>query len=68
VHVRRSFTHGALGVPKSGRVRSVPLIDQAAIALDGLSRRPRFTDDDDLVFPDDTGEHFNDWHLRRRFP
>ncbi len=39
VHVRRNFTHGAEGAPKSGRVRSVPLIDQAAKALDGLSRR-----------------------------
>ncbi len=27
VHVRRNFTHGAEGSPKSGRVRSVPLID-----------------------------------------
>jgi integrase len=25
VHVRRNFTHGAEGAPKSGRVRSVPL-------------------------------------------
>ena len=33
VHVRRSFTHGTEGVPKSGRVRSVPLIDQAARSL-----------------------------------
>ncbi len=33
VHVRRNFTHGAEGSPKSGRVRSVPLIDQAATAL-----------------------------------
>jgi integrase len=48
-------------------VRSVPLIDQAAKALDGLSRRDRFTDSDDLVFVDDVGEHVDDTRLRRRF-
>ncbi len=67
IHVRRSFTHGAEGDPKSGRVRSVPLIDQAARALDGLSRRERFTGDDDLVFVDELGHHVDDWRLRRRF-
>jgi integrase len=67
VHVRRSYTHGAEGDPKSGRVRSVPLIDQAAKALDGLSRRERFTDGDDLVFVDELGNHVNDWRLRNRF-
>jgi hypothetical protein len=29
---------------------SVPLSDQAFVALDGLSRRPRFTGPHDLVF------------------
>ncbi len=67
VHVRRNFTHGAELAPKSGRVRSVPMIDQAARALDGLSRRDRFTDSDDLVFVDDVGGHLDDWRLRRRF-
>jgi integrase len=67
VHVRRSYTHGAEGDPKSGRVRSVPLFDQAARALDGLSRRERFTGADDLVFVDELGGHVDDWRLRRRF-
>jgi integrase len=67
VHVRRSYTHGAEGAPKSGRVRSVPLIDQAAEALDALSRRERFTDPDDLVFVDEIGRHIDDWRLRNRF-
>ncbi|SRR6266545_965309 len=67
VHVRRNFTHGAEGSPKSGRVRSVPLIDHAAKALDGLSRRPHFTDADDLVFVDDVGGYVDEWRLRRRF-
>ena len=34
--------HGQQGSPKSGKVRSVPLIDQAAKALDGLSTREHF--------------------------
>jgi integrase len=38
VHVRRSFTYGAVNTPKSGKVRSVPLIDQAGRALDRLSQ------------------------------
>jgi hypothetical protein len=44
-----------------------PLIDQAAKALDGLSRRDRFTDPDDLVFVDDVGGPLDDWRLRNRF-
>jgi integrase len=43
------------------------MIDQAARALDGLSRRERFTDADDLVFVDDVGGYLDDWRLRRRF-
>jgi Phage integrase family len=67
VQVRRNFTHGAKGSPKSGLVGSVPLIDHAAKALDGLSRRERFVDPDDLVFVDEMGGHLDDWRLRRRF-
>ena len=45
VHVRRSYTHGEAGPPKSGKVRSVPLIDQAMVPLDAsagasISRAP----------------------------
>jgi hypothetical protein len=36
-------------------VRSVPLIDQAAVALDGLSRREHFTGPADRVFCSDVG-------------
>lgn len=57
IHVRRSFTYGSEGAPKSGKVRSVPLVDQAAAALDGLSRRKRWTGDDDLVFVNAVGQH-----------
>jgi integrase len=50
VFVRRNYAGGEEGTPKSERVRSVPLVDQAAVALDELSRREHFTDPDDLVF------------------
>jgi len=40
--VRHNLPHGGEErAPKSGKVRSVPLIDQAAVALDGLSRRQK---------------------------
>ena len=48
-------------------MRSVPLIDQAAVALDGLSRRERSVGDHDLVFPNPVGDPFDASGLRRRF-
>jgi integrase len=67
VHVRQNFVAGEMTSPKGKRVRSVPLIDQAAVALDGLSRRERFVADDDLVFPNPAGAPFDASGLRRRF-
>jgi hypothetical protein len=43
----------------------VPLIDQAAKALDGLSRRERFTGEDDLVFVDALGGHLDESRTNR---
>jgi integrase len=48
-------------------VRSVPLIDQAAVPLDGLSRRSHFTGNDDLVFATAIGKPLDDSALRKRF-
>jgi integrase len=67
VHVRRSYVLGREDTPKSHKVRSVPLIDQAAVALDGLSLRERFTGDDDRVFANDIGDVLGQDLLRRRF-
>ena len=67
IHVRRAYSLGEEDVPKSGKVRAVPMIDQVLRELDGLSRRDRFVDDDDLVFISPTGEHLEDSALRRRF-
>jgi len=67
VHVRRSYVLGREDTPKSGRVRSLPLIDQAARALDGLSRREEFTGDDDRVFVDAAGGVLSQDALRPRY-
>lgn len=67
IHVRRSYVERAEDAPKSGRVRSVPMIDQVATVLDGLSRREWFVGENDLVFCNDVGDHFDDSALRRRF-
>jgi integrase len=53
--------------PKSEKVRSVPLIDQAARALDGLSRREHFTGPDERVFPSATGDPLDDGEIRDEF-
>ena len=67
VRVRASYSAGVLTTPKSGKVRSVPLAPDVARALDGLSRRERFTDEDDLVFPGELGGPLDGSALRRRY-
>jgi integrase len=52
---------------KSGRVRRVPLADQAAAALERVSRRERYTAADDLVFCNVYGRTLDDSALRRRY-
>ena len=68
VRVRRSYTaHGGLSSPKSGRVRSVPLVPDVVGALAALATREWFTADDDLVFPGQTGGHQDGAALRIRY-
>ncbi len=67
IHVRHSYVMRNEDAPKSGRVRSVPMIDQVAVALDQLSRRNGWTGEEDLVFVNPSGEHIEDSALRRRF-
>jgi integrase len=58
--------YGEEGDTKSGKPRAVPMWDQAAAALDGLSRREHFADDDNYVFVNDVGEALGyDWTTRR---
>ncbi len=67
VFVRQNWVRGRLKKPKSGKVRSVPLIDQAATALEALSRRAIFTESSDLVFVSETGSYVDAYDLRQRF-
>ncbi|HWE32274.1 MAG TPA: site-specific integrase [Solirubrobacteraceae bacterium] len=67
IRVRASYAAGELSVPKSGKVRSVPMVDEAAQLLAQLNRRADFTNDDDLVFCEIDGGWLNDDRLRRRY-
>jgi integrase len=50
IRVPRNYTRGAYGTPKSGRSRSVPMIDEIGGELDRLHQRSGWKRDDDLVF------------------
>ena len=67
VHVRRNHVRDAHGAPKSQRVRSVPMTDQVAVVLDGLSRRDHGTGPEDLVFTLGFNEPFHQDTVRKRF-
>lgn len=67
IQVRRNYTDRHEKTPKSGRVRSAPMVDEVMVALDGLSRREHFTRPGDLVFCSATGDHPDSWGMRRRF-
>lgn len=53
--------------PKSGKVRSAPMVDEVMAALDQLSKRERWTGPEDLVFVNAAGEPVSGWTLRRHF-
>jgi integrase len=65
--VARAMSAGEETSTKSGRVRRVPMADQAAAALDRTSRRERYTGPDDLVFCNVYGRTLDDSALRRRY-
>jgi integrase len=67
IHVRRSYVLGAIQLPKSGRVRSVPLIPQASTCLLALQTMRQNVGDRHLVFRSPGGGVIDDSTLRRRF-
>ncbi len=68
IRVRHSYNiHGGPGTPKSGKVRSVPLVPDVAQALAGLSQRADFVADDELVFPNELGRFMDASALRDRY-
>jgi integrase len=66
VRVYGSFCNGNRTTPKNDQARSVPLAPDVASALARLAQTRWSTHDDDLVFPGDVGDFFDDSALRRR--
>ncbi len=67
IRVVRSFTIGGESSPKSGKARSVPMIDEVAEALARLGQRERFVDEEDLVFAGVAGGHLDSKDVRAAF-
>jgi integrase len=68
IRVLGSVDHRAgVGVPKSGKGRTVPMVIDVATALARLGQRERFTSPDDFVFPSETGGYMDNSALRRRY-
>ena len=65
--ISRAVSAGEEGPTKSGHVRQVPLADQAAAALERVSRRADFTGADDYVFCNAWGRRIDGSALRRRY-
>jgi integrase len=69
IRVRRSYTRGEFGTPKSRRSsRAVPIADRVGGELERHFQRSHYQADDDLVFSHpDTGNPYDASKLRRRF-
>lgn len=67
LHVRQSYGVDGEKVPKSGKVRAVPMVPDVVDALATLKNRGYLAEDDDLVFCNSAGNHLDSWALRRRF-
>jgi integrase len=67
IRVRANYSFGQLVTPKSGKVRSVPMVPEVAGRLARLGQRELFTDDDAPVFAGPTGGHIDASALRRRY-
>ena len=67
VRVRASYADGVTTTPKSGKVRSVPLVDAAAERLARLDRLRGSRDEQALVFSERDSAHLSDGRLRWRY-
>ena len=67
IRVRANYSYGQLVTPKSGKVRSVPMVPDVAAALARLGQRDHFTEDEAPVFPGPGGGHLDASALRRRY-
>lgn len=67
IRVRGNYSHGQLVTPKSGKVRTVPMVPEVAQRLARLGQRDRFTGPRDPVFAGQAGGHLDASALRRRY-
>lgn len=67
IRVRANYSFGELVTPKSGKVRSVPMVPEVAQALARLGQRELFTGEQDPVFAGTVGGHLDASALRRRY-
>jgi integrase len=67
IRVRASYSERCLSGPKSGKIRSVPMAPDVAAVLARLGQRPRWTGDDELVFPGQHGGYLDGSALYRRY-
>jgi integrase len=67
IRIRANYSYGQLVTPKSGKVRSVPMVPEVAQALARLSQRELFNADSDPVFIGAAGGHLDASALRRRY-
>lgn len=68
IHIERGYTdEGGEQLPKSYKVRSVPLMPQVAKVLAALRKREYLTTDDDLVFVNVIGKWIDRSALYRRY-
>jgi integrase len=67
IRVRRNYSHGQVATPKSGKVRTVPMVAEVGQALARLGQRERFTGDDEPVFVGQAGGYLDASALRRRY-
>jgi integrase len=68
IRVRRSYNvHGGVGSPKSGKVRSVPMVPDVAERLARLAGREFWVEPEDLVFANELGTFQDASSIRIRY-
>ncbi len=67
IRVRANYSFGQLVTPKSGKVRTVPMVAEVAQALARIGQREHFTAEQDPVFVSAAGGHLDASALRRRY-
>jgi integrase len=67
IRVRANYSYGQFVTPKSGTVRTVPMVPDVAEALARVGQREHFTADRDPVFVGPSGGHIDGAVLRRRY-